>query len=183
MAYTEPFNRHFNSLIWMEQLLKKVCQHSLIKKIKFIAMTLVKVNNPMSKNFDGLVNEFFNDFPATFGKTIREDVFGFPPVNIRENAEAYQLEVAAPGLEKSDFNLNLDKNILTISTEKKEEVKEENSKFIRREFSHKAFKRSFTVDDKIDATNISAKYENGILKVALPKKEEVKVAPKEITVS
>ncbi len=146
-------------------------------------MTLVKVNNPMTKSFDGLVNDFLNDFPATFGKTMREDVFGFPPVNIRENADAYQLDIAAPGLEKSDFNLNLDKNILTVSTEKKEENKEENPKFIRKEFSYKAFKRSFTVDEKIDATNISAKYENGILKVALPKKEEVKVAAKEITVS
>lgn len=146
-------------------------------------MTLVKVNNPMTKSFDGLVNDFFNDFPATFGKTIREDVFGFPPVNIRENADAYQLEIAAPGLEKSDFTLNLDQNILTISTEKKEESKEENPKFIRKEFSYKSFKRSFTVDEKIDATNISAKYENGILKVALPKKEEVKVAAKEITIS
>lgn len=146
-------------------------------------MTLVKVNNPMAKGFDGLVNEFFNEFPATFGKTIRQDVFGFPPVNIRENDDAYQLEIAAPGLEKTDFNMNLDKNILTISTEKKEENKEETPKFIRKEFSYKAFKRSFTIDEKIDAANISAKYENGILKVALPKKEEVKVAPKEITVS
>jgi len=146
-------------------------------------MTLVKVNNPMTKSFDGLVNDFFNEFPATLGKTIREDVIGFPPVNICENADAYQLEIAAPGLEKSDFNLNLDKNILTISSEKKEENKEENSKLIRKEFSYKAFKRSFTVDEKIDAANISAKYENGILKVALPKKEELKAAPKEITVS
>ena len=146
-------------------------------------MTLVKVNNPMTKSFDGLVNDFLNDFPATFGKTIRQDVFGFPPVNIREDADAYQLEIAAPGLEKSDFNLNLDKNILTISTEKKEETKEENPTFIRKEFSYKAFKRSFTVDEKIDAAGISAKYENGILRVALPKKEEVKVAAKEITVS
>ena len=93
------------------------------------------------------------------------------------------MEIAAPGFEKADFNLNLDKNILTVSSNKKEENKEENPKFIRKEFSYKAFKRSFTVDDKIDAANISAKYENGILKVALPKKEEVKAAPKEITVS
>ena len=145
-------------------------------------MTLVKVN-PMTKSLDGLVNDFLNDFPVTFGKPVREDVFGFPPVNIFENAEAYQVEIAAPGFEKADFNLNLEKNILTVSTNKREENKEENPKFIRKEFSYKAFKRSFTVDDKIDAANISAKYENGILKVALPKKEEVKAAPKEITVS
>jgi len=57
------------------------------------------------------------------------------------------------------------------------------SKFIRKEFSYKAFKRSFTIDEKIDAANISAKYENGVLKVQLPKKEELKVTPKEIAVS
>ena len=146
-------------------------------------MTLVKVNNPMTKGFDGLVNDFLNDFPATFGKTIRQDVFGFPPVNIHENENIFELEIAAPGLEKADFNINLDKNILTISTEKKEETKDENSKFIRKEFSYKAFKRSFTIDEKIDAANISAKYENGVLKVQLPKKEELKVTPKEIAVS
>ena len=146
-------------------------------------MTLVKVNNPMAKRFDGFVNDFFNDLPATFGKTIREDVLGFPPVNIQELADAYQLEIAAPGLEKSDFNLNLDKNILTISTEKKEVKTDEQSTFIRKEFNYSPFKRSFTVDDKIDTANISAKYENGILRVQLPKKEELKAAAKEITVS
>lgn len=146
-------------------------------------MTLVKVNNPVTKGFDGFFNDLFNEFPATFGKTVREDVFGFPPVNIKEVKDAYQLEVAAPGMEKADFNIKLEQNILTISAEKKEETKEENEKQIRKEFSYKAFKRSFTLDDKIEAGNISAKYENGVLKLELPKKEELKQSPKEITVS
>ncbi len=146
-------------------------------------MTLVKVNNPIAKGFDGFFNEFLNEFPATFGKTVREDVFGFPPVNIKEGKESYHLEVAVPGMEKSDFNIKLEQNILTISAEKKEEVKNEDEKQIRKEFSYRAFKRSFTIDEKIDASNIAAKYENGILKVELPKKEELKQLPKEITVS
>ena len=145
-------------------------------------MTLVKTNNPFAKSFDGLMNEIFNDLPSTFGKTVREDVLGFPPVNIAEKNDAYNLQVAAPGFEKSDFKIKLDGNILTISVEKTAETKSETEKLIRREFSAKSFKRTFTVDEKIDATNINAKYENGILHVGLPKKEEVKAAAKEITI-
>ena len=145
-------------------------------------MTFVKVNNPVAKNFDGLMKDIFNEIPANFGKTFREEVLGFPPVNIVEKDNAYHLEVAAPGMEKTDFTLKLDGTLLTISAAKKEEVRDETLKSIRKEFSYKGFKRSFTLDEKIDAANIAAKYENGILKVDLPKKEETKVASKEITI-
>jgi HSP20 family protein len=145
-------------------------------------MTLVKVNNPIAKTFDGLLNDFFNEVPS-FGKKWSDDAFGFPPVNITENDNSYQIEVAAPGMEKADFNLKLDGNILTISAEKKEQTKDETAKAIRREFSSRSFKRSFTLDEKIDAANIAAKYDNGILKVTLPKKEEVKALAKEITIA
>ena len=145
-------------------------------------MTFVKVNNPVVKNFDGLMKDIFNEIPANFGKTFREEVLGFPPVNIVEKDNAYHLEVAAPGMEKTDFTLKLDGALLTISAAKKEEVRDETLKSIRKEFSYKGFKRSFTLDEKIDAANIAAKYENGILKVDLPKKEETKAASKEITI-
>ena|ERR1700757_4284984 len=145
-------------------------------------MTLVKVNNQLGKSFDGFVNDIFNEFPATFGKAIREDVFGFPPVNITEKADGYHLEVAVPGFNKTDFSLKLDGKLLTISAEKQEETKDETAKAVRKEFSYKSFKRSFTVDEKIDGSNISAKYENGILLVTLPKKAEVKEASKEINI-
>ncbi len=145
-------------------------------------MTLVKVNNPMSRSFDGLMNELFNELPATFGKAMREDVLNFPPVNIVEKTNGYHIELAAPGFEKADFNIKLDGKLLTISVEKKEQSLAENEKMIRKEFGYKAFKRSFTVDEKIDASGISAKYENGILKLDLPKKEEVKKDAKEITI-
>ena len=145
-------------------------------------MTLVKVNNPISKSFDGLLNEFFNEFPASLGKTMREDVLSFPPVNITEKADHYHLELSAPGMDKADFTLNLEGNTLTISGNKKEVKTETGDKTIRREFTQKNFKRSFTVDDKIDAGNINARYENGILLVTLPKKEEVKNANKQITI-
>lgn len=145
-------------------------------------MTLVKVNNPLSRSFDGLMKDLFNEFPSAVSKTVREDMLHFPPVNIVENANAYQLEIAAPGFDKADFNVKLEENLLTISTEKKDQTETSNEKMIRKEFSYKAFKRSFTVDEKIDAENISAKYENGILKLELPKKEITKAVAKAINI-
>ncbi len=145
-------------------------------------MTLVKVNNPINRTFDGLMNELFNELPANFGKSFREDVLHFPPANIVEKADQYKIELAAPGMEKADFNVKLDGKVLTISAEKKTENTTENEKMIRKEFGYKAFKRSFTVDDKIDAANIAARYENGILTLELPKKEEVKGGAKDIAI-
>ena len=145
-------------------------------------MTLVKVNNPLSKTFDGMMKELFNEFPAAVNKAVREDVLHFPPVNIVDKKDSYQLEVAAPGFEKADFNVKLEGNILTISTEKKETVSESTDKMIRQEFSYRSFKRSFTIDEKIDGENISAKYENGILKLVLPKKEDLKSEAKDINI-
>lgn len=145
-------------------------------------MTLVKVNNQIHRSFDGLMNDLFNDLPLTFGKTLREDVLHFPPANIVEKNDHYQIELAVPGMEKADFNVKLEDNLLTISAEKKTEKNAETDKMIRREFSHKAFKRSFTIDEKIDTAAISAKYENGILTLELPKKEDVKNGSKEISI-
>jgi HSP20 family protein len=145
-------------------------------------MTFVKVNNPAAKSFDGLINELFNELPANLGKTFRENVLQYPPVNIAEKAAAYHIEVAAPGMEKTDFNIKLEDKLLTISAEQKAEVKDEHSKTIRQEFTQKGFKRSFTLDDKIDAAGITAKYENGILMVHLPKKAVEQAATTAITV-
>ena len=145
-------------------------------------MTFVKVNNPINKTFDGLMNELFNELPVNFGKSIREDVLHFPPANIIEKTDLYKIELAAPGMDKADFNVKLDGKILTISAEKKTEAAKKKKKMIRKEFGYKSFKRSFTLDEKIDAANITARYENGILTLELPKKEEVKSGVKEITI-
>jgi len=141
-------------------------------------MTLVKTNRPFTRTFDGLMNDLFNDMPST----IRSDAYGFPPVNIIENSNAYQLELSVAGFDKADFTIKLDGNILTISTEKAMEHKSESAKIIRREFHTKAFKRSFTIDEKIEASNINATYQNGILQVDLPKKEQIKALTKEINI-
>lgn len=140
-------------------------------------MTLVK-NNYRPVSFNSVFNELFNDFPGFADRS----GFNFPPVNIVETDEAYHVELNAPGRNKEDFKLNIDNGLLTISYEKKEETKQEGVKSIRREFNFQSFKRSFTLDDKVDAANIQAKYENGLLKMYLPKKAEVKEAAKQITV-
>ncbi|HRF25984.1 MAG TPA: Hsp20/alpha crystallin family protein [Ferruginibacter sp.] len=145
-------------------------------------MTLVKVNNPLSRSFDGLMKDFFEDFPVTMGKSLRENVLHFPPVNITEKENAYLLEIAAPGYEKQDFQVKVDDKMLHISVEKTDEKTETTDKMVRREFSKRSFKRSFTIDEKIDAQNISARYENGILKLELPRKTEAKASATEISV-
>lgn len=143
---------------------------------------LVKVNNGFSKSIDGMMKDLFNEFPTAVSKTFREDVLHFPPVNIVDKDAAFVIEMAAPGFEKADFNVKLENNILTISTEKKEAASETTEKIVRQEFSKKSFKRSFTIDEKIDTDNINAKYENGILKLELPKKEVAKAGSKEINI-
>lgn len=104
-------------------------------------------------------------------------------VNIKDTDKAYELHVIAPGLSKEAFKLNVDRNILTISFEKKEEETEETTKWLRSEYKFKSFKRSFTLNEKIDSSAISARYDNGILNVTLPKKEPVEVTTQEIPVN
>lgn len=105
-----------------------------------------------------------------------------PAVNISENEEAFQLEVAAPGKTKKDFNLELDNGVLTISAEEKkeEEKKDNNGRFTRREFSYSSFKRAFTLPESVDSEKISAQYKDGVLKIDLPKREEAKVQAKKM---
>lgn len=142
-------------------------------------MTMIKVNHPVQRNINSIFDELFNELP-TFGRSIN-NLFS-PAVNIVENAEAYHLELMAPGRNKEDFAVSVDKNLLTISYEKKEDVKNEDVKTVRREFSFQSFKRSFNLDEKINADGIQAKYENGILKLLLPKKTEVTQPAKSISI-
>ena len=143
-------------------------------------MTVVKLNNRPANGFN-LLDNFFNEFP-TFFKDDFAKAQGFIPVNVKETKDAYQLEVVAPGFEKIDFNVNLEKNILTVSAERKSEAENKDEKQIRNEYSYHSFKRSFTIDEKVDSEKIEAKYVNGVLTLNLPRKEEVKASAKEILV-
>ena len=141
-------------------------------------MTLVKVNQP-SRPVGNLLDDIFNTpfFGREFQPSLQQ-----PPVNIVETADGYHLELNAPGRSKEDFKVTQENGLLSISFEEKKENKEADQKVIRKEFRLASFKRSFTLDEKVDAENIQAKYENGLLKLYLPKKAEVKIQPKEITI-
>lgn len=142
-------------------------------------MTLVKNNARIANNiFDDL---FFN-FPTAWGRDAHAQNFNIPPVNIHETNEAYHVELNAPGRNKEDFKIVVENGLLTISFEKAEQTASKDYKTLRREFNFSSFKRSFTLDEKVNADAIQAKYENGILQLLIPKKEEVKVAAKQITI-
>lgn len=142
-------------------------------------MTLVKLNNrSLPRTFDAVFNDLFSGLPG--GIT---EGYNSVPVNVHESKDAYHLEVSAPGLNKEDFNVNLDNGLLTISYEKKEEAKStDDHKTLRREFNYRSFKRSFTLNDDVNAENIQAKYENGILKVYLPKTEPAQSGNRQISI-
>jgi HSP20 family protein len=133
-------------------------------------------------------NNFSDDLFQNFPSLLRDGQNGYnlkhsTPVNVIESEGGYQLEVVAPGMNKEDFSIQLENNILTVAVEKKTEEERKEQKFIRREYSFQSFKRSFTIDEKnIDAANISARYVNGVLTLNLPRKEDVKASAKQITI-
>jgi HSP20 family protein len=145
----------------------------------------VKINRPFDRTVNNLVDDFFTGLPGLIKNDLgmTNGFFGNAPVNIKEHDDAFSIEIAAPGFEKPDFKINLDKDILTVSAEKKIEEPKKESKIIKRQFETASFKRSFTLTEKVDATNISASYVNGILVLNLPKKEAVKEPAKEIVIS
>ncbi len=146
-------------------------------------MTLVKFNNrPLAKTIDNLFDELIGNFPATWNSELKNISFNSPAVNIHETDDAYHLELNAPGRSKEDFSINVEQGVLTVGFEKKEESKTEGYKTIRREFGYQSFKRSFNLDENIDTENIQAKYENGVLKLLLPRKEQPKSQTKQINV-
>lgn len=147
-------------------------------------MTVVHFKNrPVSAGFNNFMGDVFSTVPSLFRDDLNARGMKHPaPVNIKENAEGYLLEVVAPGLNKEDFKINLEQNMLTIAAEREKETEKAKEKEIRREYRFQSFKRSFTFDENVDTENISAKYVNGVLTLNLPKKEEVKQAPKQITI-
>ena len=135
-------------------------------------MAIVKFNNDwlpsVSNWFDDFLGREYN-FP--------EVSYSTPRVNIKEEGDNYHIEVAAPGMKKEDFNLSLENNVLTVSTERKDEKERKDENYTRREFNYHYFKRSFTLPEQVEADKIEAKYQDGILRIMLPKKEEAKQKP------
>ena len=142
-------------------------------------MALVKFNG--KREMDHWMNDFFS---PVFNESFVADRFisRVPAVNVAETSDAYLVELAAPGLDKGDFKINVDGDVLTVSGEKRTESADEDKKYSKREYSYTSFTRSFTLPDSIDHSKIAATYEDGILKLDIGKKEEAKAVSKLIEV-
>ncbi len=150
-------------------------------------MTLLKRNGNLFSQLPVLFDDFINRDSFNWGlSNFSSSNTTIPAVNIRETNENYHVEVAAPGMQKKDFKVELDGNLLTISSEKTDQKEEADAeKYSRKEFSYQAFQRSFTLPKEVvDADKIQAKYEDGMLHLLIPKKEEAKQkAPRLIQIS
>lgn len=153
--------------------------------------TLAKRNGEMTPS---LVSDFFStsplwsslwptglfdvdELPARLGVTV-------PSANVMETEKEYQIELAVPGLQKKDFKIEMENDVLTISAEKEEEKNEKENGYTRREYAYNSFSRSFTMPENFKLDKIDAKYVDGILKITVPKKEVTPMKPKkEIAVS
>jgi len=133
---------------------------------------------------------FSTNYPSLFDRFFENDLFDWsnrnysntnttlPSVNIKESTDDFEVEVAAPGFNKNDFRIELNHDLLTISSEKElDKETKEGQQFTLREFSYQSFSRSFTLPNSADSEKIGAKYENGILRILIPKKEEAKPRP------
>jgi len=144
-------------------------------------MTLVKWNN---KTNNALLPGFNDVFESIFNDTFFNDrmVTRVPAVNISETENNYHVELAAPGLKKDDFKLNLERNQLTISVEQSAEHEDNHKNYSKREYSYSSFVRSFTLPDSADDNKIDATYTDGVLRIDIAKREEAKTVRRQIAI-
>jgi HSP20 family protein len=143
---------------------------------------LSRKNSTVPRNF---VDEFFNDnfLPRFFDWGTNWSNTNLPAVNVEETEKEYVIDVAAPGLDKNDFKVSLDENVLTISSQKEQNSEEKKDGYLRREFNYSTFSRSFTLPEDTDASQIKAAHKNGVLSIAIPKHEAKAKVSKEIKIS
>lgn len=144
-------------------------------------MTLVKFNNAngnrsLLPGFNDVFDSIFND--TFFNDRVTKSTL--PAVNTGESAEFYHLEMAAPGLKKDDFKITVDRNMLTITCQSKEEGENSDKRYTKREYTFSSFVRSFNLPELADPNKIDAVYEDGILKLDISKREEAKSNPRQI---
>jgi HSP20 family protein len=144
-------------------------------------MTLVKFNNKANNT---LMPGFNDVFDSIFNDTFFSDrlVARVPSVNISESENNYHVELAAPGLKKEDFKLNLERNQLSISVEQSADHQDNQKNYSKREYSYSSFVRSFTLPESADHGNIEASYTNGILRIDIAKREEAKAVRRQIEI-
>lgn len=146
-------------------------------------MTLVKFNE--RRDNGGLLVPVFNDiFENFFNDSFISDrmVSRVPAANISETDNHYHIELAAPGLKKKDFKINLERNVLTVSAEQENEQTESHKQYNKREYSYSSFVRSFTLPDSANDAGIEAGYTDGVLRIDVAKKEEAKMASRQIAI-
>jgi len=130
---------------------------------------------PVQSSLSRMMDEFFNGgLPDWDNQNLMATQ---PSVNVIENEDSFDVEVAAPGLKKEDFQLTVDDDMLTISGERKEESEKSEGTFTKREFNYSRFSRSFQLPESCDSERISAAYKDGVLNLNIPKKEEAKKRP------
>lgn len=150
-------------------------------------MTLAKFSDNVFPSFPSLLNRFLEgDMMDWSSMNFAGTNSTLPAVNVKENDDQYQIEVAAPGMKREDFKVNYENGRLTISSELSEEEREgKNENYTRREYRYRSFQRSFTVaENMVESDKIKANYSDGILYITLPKREEIKPKPaREIKIS
>lgn len=142
-------------------------------------MSIVKRNGWLFNEMPTLLNDMFTRDLWNWGLENNSTTnTTIPAINVKETNDSFEVEVAAPGMDKKDFKVELDGNMLSVSSEKKNEWQNENEKYTQKEFSYQSFQRTFQLPkDVVDADKIQAKYENGLLHLTIPKKEQAKQRP------
>jgi HSP20 family protein len=145
---------------------------------------MMRRNDLLPSVFNTYLKPFNNWFELPDEGDLWGNVLNVPAVNIKEDEKSFKVDLAAPGMKKEDFEITLEDNMLTISSEKKEEKEQKNEKFTRKEYNFTSFSRSFTLPQDVLPDKIDARYENGVLMLVIPKKEPVKKqVPKHISVN
>ncbi|MCE7993998.1 MAG: Hsp20/alpha crystallin family protein [Roseivirga sp.] len=150
-------------------------------------MTQLVKGSRLFPKMPSLLSGFFDDedfFDMDLSRTGNGLASRLPAANVKENENEFTIDLAVPGMKKDDFRIEIENGALSISSEKKEESEDKTDDYTRKEFSYSSFSRSFRLPDSVKEDKIKAKYDNGVLIVSLPKKEEAKklLAKKEIKV-
>jgi len=154
---------------------------SLYKKEKTMATkTLARRNG--GHLLTNVFNDFFSPWTDLLAEPTWERALTIPAVNITETDKSYQLSVAAPGLKKEDFNVDVDGNMLTISAEKEENKEEKDSQYTRKEYNYSSFSRTFTLPNEVKQSGIEAEYKDGVLHLMLPKTETAQKATTKVKI-
>lgn len=139
-----------------------------------------KVPALLTDRMPALFEDFFRPWNNLFDGGLLKRELNVPAVNVAEHKDHYLLSMSAPGLKKDDFKIDVDGDLLTISSEKEESKEEKDEKFTRKEYNYSSFSRSFTLPEGTDKEKVAARYEDGVLKITVPRNEAAKILQQSI---